>query len=232
MTKDSTISAIIPVYNGRSHIGEALDSVLGQTRPVDEIIIIDDGSEDGTGDWVRKRYPGVRCLSFGHGGIARARNRGVTEARGFLVAFLDADDLWTPEKIAIQEAVFKKSGNLEAVFGHAMNFLDPRSSGKWRPSLRLGEKPFPAWAAGTMMMKKDLFLRVGPFDETLTLGEFVDWWSRAVDSAASFRMLEEILLYRRIHDTNTGTRLKAGRTDFVRIARSAIARRKKSGAQP
>lgn len=231
VTPGFAISAIIPVHNGRSYIGEALDSVFSQTRPVDETIVIDDGSDDGSGEWVRKRYPRVRCVSIPHGGIAGARNRGVLEARGGLVAFLDADDLWLPRKTALQEAAFLEDGGLEAVFGHAVNFLDPESSGTWRPSRGVGESPFPAWAAGAMMVRKDLFLRIGTFDETLTLGEFVDWWSRAVDDAASFRMLDATVLYRRVHDGNTGTRLKSGRSDFVRIARSALARRKRSGVR-
>src|SRR5215213_6400356 len=98
----SMVAAIIPVYNGASQIQRSIESVLAQTRQVDEVIVIDDGSTDQTADVVRSYGDRVRLLQQKNAGVAAARNHGMREARSQWIAFLDHDDAWLPEKIEEQ----------------------------------------------------------------------------------------------------------------------------------
>src|SRR5689334_18705546 len=102
------ITTVIPVYNGAGEIRRSLDSVLAQTRPVDEVIVVDDGSTDGTRE-IALGYGGVvRLVRQQNAGAAAARNHGVREAASEWVAFLDHDDEWMPEKIERQVAVLEQ----------------------------------------------------------------------------------------------------------------------------
>ena len=105
MTKEPLVSIIIPAYNCRRWLGEAIDSALAQTHPHCEIIVIDDGSTDGTGEWVQVHYDSrIRYHWQPNGGVARARNTGLHLAQGDYIQFLDADDILSPEKVARQVA--------------------------------------------------------------------------------------------------------------------------------
>ena len=96
------ISVIIPTFNRRQVLGRAIDSVLTQTRPADEIIIIDDGSTDGTEAYVRETYPDLHYISQPNEGISHTRNQGIKASRGDWLAFLDSDDKWLPRKLEKQ----------------------------------------------------------------------------------------------------------------------------------
>src|SRR5579863_4931679 len=97
-----TVSVVIPTYNYARFLGQAIDSVLAQTCPVKEIIVVDDGSTDDTFNVLARYGPAVRALKQKNCGPAAARNRGVGIAGGDLIAFLDADDFWMPDKLAKQ----------------------------------------------------------------------------------------------------------------------------------
>jgi len=96
------VSVIIPAYNATAFLGETLDSVLAQTYPNLEIIVVDDGSTDDTPDLLGSYGDRIRVLRQANSGQATARNHGAREAHGELLAFLDSDDLWDPDKIARQ----------------------------------------------------------------------------------------------------------------------------------
>jgi glycosyltransferase involved in cell wall biosynthesis len=113
------VSAVIPTYNRRRYIERAIDSVLAQTTPVDEIIVVDDGSSDGTPDLVESRYGArVRVVRQANTGVAGARHRGIMEARGEWIAFLDSDDVWTPERTGeLLKAVCQVPPDVAWIFG-------------------------------------------------------------------------------------------------------------------
>jgi len=113
-----TVSVVIPAYNVESHIARALDSVLAQTRPPTEIIVVDDGSTDGTAEVIQRYGPAVRYLHSDHVGAAEARNIGIRAAHGDWIAFLDADDEWLPEKLALQTALLARHPDLVWCYGN------------------------------------------------------------------------------------------------------------------
>lgn len=107
MSSSPTVSVVIPVYNGRETIGETLASLASQTAAPTEILVIDDGSTDGTADFVRQHAGPIRVISKKNEGLAATRNCGVENAIGDWVAFIDADDLWKPTKLERQLAAMK-----------------------------------------------------------------------------------------------------------------------------
>jgi glycosyltransferase involved in cell wall biosynthesis len=116
------VSCIVPVYNGERYLAEALESILGQTYRSLEVIVVDDGSTDGTAAVLATYRQRITCLHQTNAGHAAARNRGLAVARGEFVAFLDADDLWHPEKLARQMARFQARPELDASVTHVQNF--------------------------------------------------------------------------------------------------------------
>jgi glycosyltransferase involved in cell wall biosynthesis len=113
------VSAVIPTFNRRSYIRRALDSVSAQTVPVDEVIVVDDGSTDGTAEAVQSWYgPRVRVVRQERRGVSGARQRGIAEAHGEWIAFLDSDDEWTPERNrALLEAAGRVPPDVAWIFG-------------------------------------------------------------------------------------------------------------------
>ena len=128
------ISCIVPVYNGERYLGEAIDSILAQTYGPLEIIVVDDGSTDGTAEVVATYGDQVRYLWQPNAGQAAARNHGLSVTQGEFISFLDADDLWHPEKLDRQIARFRTRAELEFCVTHVQNF--------WIPDLAEEEKRF------------------------------------------------------------------------------------------
>ena len=119
------ISVMIPVYNCDRYLGEAIESVLSQTyRPL-EIIIIDDGSTDGSAAVAKRFMPHIHYYYQANAGIGSARNKGIELAQGSFFAFLDADDLWSKDKLAQQMAALEAHPGVDVVFGHVTQFYSP-----------------------------------------------------------------------------------------------------------
>jgi len=114
---ETSVSVVIPAYNAANTLGRAIDSVLNQTVPVHEIIVVDDGSSDRTNEVARRYGPAVNLIEQANSRTAAARNRGIEAASGAFIAFLDADDFWEPEKTERQLAVFAKHPNVAVVGG-------------------------------------------------------------------------------------------------------------------
>jgi glycosyltransferase involved in cell wall biosynthesis len=111
------VSVIVPTYNGEAYIGDCLSSILDQDHPRIEVLVVDDGSTDGTEAVVQRFGPQVRYFRQPNSGSAVARNRGLDEARGELIAFCDSDDLWTPGRLAQQVAFLQSQQHFHAVCG-------------------------------------------------------------------------------------------------------------------
>jgi glycosyltransferase involved in cell wall biosynthesis len=232
MTRAGLVSVVMPAYNAERYIGEAIESVLAQTyRPL-ELIVVDDGSTDGTRAAV-ERHSGVgRSLAQPNAGIGPARNAGVAVAKGELLAFLDADDLWPPDKLERQVAALRAEPRLDMVFGHAQQFPTPERAEEIERTVSYVREPAPAYLAGAMLIRRAAFERAGPFPSHLELGEFVEWYLRAIDLGLTSAMHERVVLRRRLHDANQGVRMRGSKDDYVRIVRAALARRRGAGREP
>ena len=121
MTAMDDVAVVVPAFNAADYLGEALDSIAAQTRPPVEVVVIDDGSTDGTPAIAEDR--GVRCITQENAGPAAARNRGIKETGAPLIAFLDADDRFVPEKLDRQVAELH-STDAVACFTDAWNLVD------------------------------------------------------------------------------------------------------------
>jgi glycosyltransferase involved in cell wall biosynthesis len=223
---EAAVSVVIPAYNAAAYLAEAVASVRAQTRPVHEIIVVDDGSTDGTAEIARGL--GVRYAHQANAGPAAALNHGVSLAGGRLVAFISADDLWVPEKIALQLAALAASPAKTLLFGHLQHFASPELPAEDAARLAVPREPMPAYAAGTLLTSLDAFAEIGPFDAAFRSGEFLDWYGRAVDLGYQPKMLTEIVLRRRVHGENHSLKSKAP-TIYPSVLKAALDRRRASG---
>ena len=228
MSAAPLVSVVVPVYDGARYLGAAIESVLAQAyRPL-EVVVVDDGSRDGSAAVARAFGEPVRVCGQPHAGIAVARNTGVAHARGALLAFLDADDLWTADKLARQLAALEADPSLDLVFAHARQFLSPDLDPATARQLRCPPEPVPGRIPGTLLARRAAVDRVGPFDTTRRVGEFIDWYGRAVDLGLRQCLLPETLLLRRLHGRNTGIRARDAQTDYVQILKAALDRRRRA----
>jgi len=189
------VSVLIPTYNRRAQVMSAIESVLAQTRPVQQIIVVDDGSTDGTANELRAQYGSlVTLITQDNAGVSAARNRGIRETQGEWVAFLDSDDIWLPTKIERQLELTESLGSefgfcftdcayagdpnkcrsvfQEVGFENATEFgplLDPVAC------ILAGKEPF--WMS-SLLVRRSLFDNGAPFNEALTLGEDTDLFFR------------------------------------------------------
>jgi glycosyltransferase involved in cell wall biosynthesis len=227
------ISCIVPVFNGELYVGEALDSVLGQTyRPL-EVIVVDDGSTDGTARIVAGYGERVSYLAQSNAGHAAARNRGIHAARGDFVAFLDADDLWHPEKLTRQLDCLLAQPLPDLCFTHLRNFWMPRL-GKERDRFNGSRyaRPFPGFSTVTLLARSTVFERIGPFNPSLRHGDDTEWFLRAADRGIRREMLAEVLVYRRIHQTNRSRSLAAeSRDEYLHILKDRLDGRRRAAKQ-
>lgn len=180
------ISVIIPTYNCDKYIGEALDSVIRQTYTDYEIIVIDDGSTDSTRAVIENNYHTVRYYYLENSGVAAARNFGISKARGELIAFLDADDVWLPEKLEKQVVLFEADKTVGMVFTENSFFNEEgKTSDKANKRDRLMSGDIikniflhSYVVTSTVMVRKKVFDTVGSFEVGLTVAEDDNMWMR------------------------------------------------------
>lgn len=230
-TSSLPVSVIVPVFNGERYLAEAIESILGQSQPPLEIILIDDGSRDGSAEIAESFGPAVSLHRYSNGGLPMARNRGVRLARGEFLAFLDADDLWDRRKLELQSQVFLSRPETEAVFGHGDEFVSPDLEDGERKKLAARADLFPAYLAGALLLRREALDRVGLFDEKYRVGEFIDWLLRAREKGLDIAVAPKVVLHRRLHRSNTTRISRDLRKDYLKVVRSRLERRR-AGMSP
>jgi glycosyltransferase involved in cell wall biosynthesis len=218
---------LIGVYNGERYLREAIDSAFSQTyRPL-EVVVVDDGSTDGSAEVARSYGDSIVFGQQENKGNGSARNHAVRLARGELFAFMDADDISPPDRLERQWAALEADPELEVVFGHAREFVSPELSEEERATVRAPQpEPAPWVSANLMLVRRASFERVGPFAEDLRVGVTVDWCARARDAGLKSTMLPDIVLERRIHLTNNGIRERESKSQYVHVLKAALDRRR------
>ena len=231
MSDSRLVSVVVGAFNAAPYIGETIESVLAQTHRPLELIVVDDGSDDGTGDVVQRYGDAVQLLRQERQGNGGARNSGVARAQGPYLAFLDADDRFTPTKVAHQLALLDADPGLDMVFGHVREFLSPELTAAERAAVREPAPESPWAAPNLMLIRRESYDRVGGFSTSLRVGVTVDWYARAVDAGLRYAILPEVVLERRLHTANNGTREAAARSQYVHVVKEALERRRALAAE-
>ena len=201
-----TVSYILAVYNGRQYLTEALGSIRAQSRPVEEIIVVDDGSTDDSAEIAEGFGPPVRCIRQKNAGQSAARNHGVRVSRGDMLGFLDCDDLIHPEKIERQLRRFAEAPELVFLDAYARNFWSPeipedkRQLPNWQ-TLTHSDQPWPEFIA-TWLFRREVWQRVGEFDENRKFAEDSDWHDRVRFTGLPMETMRVVLARRRLHQAN------------------------------
>lgn len=184
------VSVILPTYNRKNVIERAINSVMNQSYADWELIIVDDGSVDGTEEYIKQFFCSGKTVFLRqiNRGVSAARNRGVSQAQGEYIAFIDSDDEWTSCKLERQIDFFKKNNGVGLVFSN-VTIINPDGSQSEKPELFphsedaiFGLKEIfvdPFLGVPTVMMTKKLFEAVGGFNESLRAAEDVDLFLRA-----------------------------------------------------
>ncbi len=227
-TMQPTVTALIPVWNGAAFLAEALASVLSQEPAVDEIVVIDDGSTDGSGDIARGFGPRVRCVRQENGGLAAARNAAVREARSDLIAFLDSDDLWPPGRLAGLLRALEENPDCGIVQGRLRRLVRNEQTRRWE----LVNESWRAPNVSTALIRRSVFTLVGPFDASVAGGDDVDWLLRAKESGVREAHVDAITLHYRRHDANMTNDVATDQSRLMRVLGRAVARRRAAAAQP
>lgn len=222
------ISAIVTCYNREHYLGEAIDSILAQDLADIEIVLVDDGSTDGSAAIARAYGSRLRYLYQDNRGASAAKNAGVAAARGSYLAFLDSDDRWTADKLRTQVAYLREASDTDLLYAHGRQFLSPELSERDRERLHCPPEPMPAPISGTLMLTPQTFRRVGPFRTDLVVGIDVEWHLRGRALGLSIHTLPEVLLHRRIHAGNSALTERSRRAQHIGILKDHLDRVRRS----
>ena len=218
------VSVIVPVYNGERFIRAALQSIFEQDYYPLEVIVVNDGSTDNTATIV-KLLPDVTCVSLEHHGVAAARNAGLEQAHGDFISFLDADDLWTPQKTSLQMTYLNTYQHVDCAIGHGRCFKEPGvPTPDWLPR-KYFEDICVANSLCALLARRSVFEKVGLFNPQLWSGEDMDWFIRLRDSGITMETLPEVLMLRRFHDRNMTYQVRTDRSHLIDIFKASIKRK-------
>jgi glycosyltransferase involved in cell wall biosynthesis len=204
-----TISVVVAAYQAERWIAEALESILGQTRPPDEVVVIDDGSTDGTAAELERYADRIRILRHSNRGYQATMNRAIDEARGEFVALCGADDIWEPRKLEWQYEAIVSHPDVDIFFGHAIffgrfegNHVRPPAAGVLdSAALRDALYRMNVINTPSAVMRRSLFDRLGWFKENFE-GDDYDYWFRCLRAGVHFYYDPRPMVRYRQHDSN------------------------------
>lgn len=229
------VSVIIPVFDAARTLARALDSVLAQEHRPLEIVIVDDGSSDASpaiaADYAQRHPDLVRVLRQDNAGPARARNRGIAEATGDLLAFNDADDVWLPGKLAAQVAIMAAEPDVDYTICAFKNVADDGFELAAWAVRKEGPDALPGFVFQAMLARRRAFDRIGVLDEAMRWAEDTDWFLRAHDLGLRLHKVDDIMVLRHIHDRNLSGRVADSQRMLVRAVYMSHQRRKKRLAE-
>jgi len=219
---DFFVSVIVPVYNGEKFLAQAIESIRAQNYAPLEILIVDDGSTDSTAA-LCAQWSDVRYVRQENQGPSAARNRAMEIARGEVITFLDADDLWQPDTLHTFLSHFENNPSVDLVLG-------------WVQMVRLASaetlrfekfhEPRLSLNLGAMAVRKTALDRIGLFNEKLWDGEDVDWFLRARESGISIALLNRVTLLYRVHGENMTLKRESQWDGFLQAVALSLKRRR------
>lgn len=235
-TSQPLVSVVIPAYNCAPYIAEAVQSVLKQDYPAIEVIVVDDGSTDGTDKVLQAMSSEIRVIRQANAGPAKARNRGVAAARGEFVAFLDGDDVWLPGKLRAQMDYLLAHPEVDICFTRfSFWHINPDKTfpplsqyADYRPGCGIDKE-----CSGllyndllldsviciiTVVMRRSAFEYLNGFDETLRVGEDYHFWLRSSRKFQAHKIAATFALYR-LHGDNTTVRPRTSNNEYEVLER-------------
>ncbi len=222
---------IIPVRNGERYLGEAIASVRRQSIAPIEIVVVDDGSTDGTAALAETLGRDIWLIRQPHAGVTISRNRGIRSARGRFVAFLDCDDVWTDDKLATQVPIMLEHPEIQIALGHIRRMWTATAHAGTPAGLRFTE-PELALHLGAALIRRSIFEIVGAFDETVSHAEDWDWFMRVRERGLVAVVHPEVMLHYRRHGDNMSNDESETRAALVRLIHRSIGRRRSIGGNP
>ena len=224
---DPLVSVVIAAYNSERFLAAAIESVLIQDYSPFELIVVDDGSTDSTAS-IAARYPQAAYIRQENQGNGSTKTTGLAAASGDLIAFLDGDDSWLPDKLKVQARYLLQNPEIDFVICHAVNVLEPGS--QWPAHIVPDHRgpSVPSYMPSAMMMRRSAFDRVGPFDARLRLVNDFDWIIRSRDAGLKCALLPETLLHHRFHDANLSHQIGQVKRESLRALHGSI-KRKRAG---
>jgi glycosyltransferase involved in cell wall biosynthesis len=225
MAQVPTISAIITSYNCAQYIGDAIESVRRQTVRPAEIIVVDDGSTDETRELVHALGGDIRYFHQGNSGEAAARNRGVAVSRGDTIAFLDADDAWLPDRLAVLSKRLIEGDAVSIVCGRARAFKDE----SWIAALAAGPGRPEAFlmSFGCALIRRHVFELIGEVDVAMQHCVDLDWFLRCREQKVPIATVDDVVLLYRRHERNMTRNFAAGREGLMLTVKQSLERRRR-----
>ena len=220
------ISVVIPVWNGAQYLRQALESVLAQTYPAAEILVIDDGSTDSSPSIVESFGTVCRLVRQPHSGLARSRNHGIEISTGDLIAFFSHDDIWDRKKLEEQCAVLNDHPDVQYVISHFEYFLDADASVPENFRKELLDRALVGRIPETLIARRELFKRIGVFSTEYKSIEDFDWFLRARDAGIPEATLPQVHLRKRIHGTNMSLLTQGVSTELLEAVRQSLQRKR------
>ena len=220
------VSVIIPVHNSM-YICEALNSVKDQSYENIEIIVVDDGSTDNTTGEISK-FNGLQLIKTANRGVASARNEGLRSCKGEFITFLDADDIWSKEKTSKQVDFLIKNRNYDLIHGRFKNYFQWDSE----PPNGISREKFldpdtgRLISLGTLMVRNNVFLKTGFFDDKLKTGEDLDWFIKMKESGSRVYFDDNEVMKRRLHSSNLSYKSISEESNIVRLLKASLERKR------
>ena len=219
------ISVIIPVYNGDRYLSEAIESVLAQKyRPL-EIFVIDDGSTDNTAQVAKDFQSHIRYIYQPNRGAPSARNVGLKMASGNAIAFLDADDIWSENKLELQTEYLAKNPLIEIVLGYHKKIYSTKFK-NGQPEFENYSVPEMSLQLGTALFRKSVFDKVGLLNQEFRYSDDLDWFMRARELGVLMMVYPETALFYRRHDRNITNQVELNNQYMLKMLKKSLERRR------
>jgi Glycosyl transferase family 2 len=223
------VTVIVPVYNGAEFLSDAIQNILGQAYPSVEIIVVDDGSTDDIDGAVASLPTDLRFFKQDNSGAAAARNRGIRDASGDFIAFLDVDDLWPENNLRILVEFLLEHPDTDVVHGYGQLMELDAAAGRYE-YVGNPRESFPFYIGATLF-RRAAFEKVGLFDTELRFAEDTDWFNRAIEAGIKLERLAQVTLLVRRHGQNLTHGKSLVELNTLRVFKKALDR-KRQGQNP